>query len=164
MKKMLLAIAMVLGTVSAHATEAPAWVCHLGFKGEAHGFKVLVGNYHYHAKGNLDCVSLTGRTVHYPIKIEMKAKPLSPQIAFGHMELIGQAAEISLLDTTPESIFGSYLVGQGQAAVLGGVGIISATRIEFPAIAMQVSLQFAKGFGVNLGLNKMKITLDQDQN
>lgn len=161
---MLLAIAMVLGTVSAQASEAPAWVCHLGFKGEAHGFKVLVGNYHYHGKGDLNCVSLSGKKVHYPINIFMKAKPLSPQVAFGHMELYGQAAEISLFDTTPESIFGSYLVAQGQAAVLGGVGIISATRIEFPAIALQVSLQFAKGFGVNLGLNRMVIALDQEEN
>lgn len=162
MKKVLLTIAMVLGTASAQAYQAPAWACNLSFKGEAHGFKILFGNYHYNGKGNLNCVNLTGQTVHYPVKVTMKAKPLSPQIAFGHMELFGQAAEIALFDSAPESILGSYLVAQAQGAVIGGVGIVTATRIDLPTLALKVSLQFAKGFGVNLGLNRMDITLDQE--
>lgn len=164
MKKALLTFAMVLGTASAQAYQAPAWACNLYFKGEAHGFKVLFGKYEYEGKGDLNCISFSGEKAHYPVNVAMKAQPLSPQIAFGRMELTGQAAEISLFDTSPESILGSYLVGQAQGAIIGGVGIITATRIDLPTIALKVSLQFTKGFGVNLGLNKMDITLDQERN
>ncbi|QDK39302.1 hypothetical protein [Bdellovibrio sp. NC01] len=160
MKKVLLAIAMVLGTATANASiEAPAWACNLAFKGEAQGFKVILGSYHYEGQGDLNCVSLTGQTAHYPVRVTMKAKPLSPQVAFGRMELSGQAAEIALFDTNPESILGTYYVAQAQAAVLGGVGLITATRIDLPTMALKVSLQFAKGFGVNLGVNRMEISL-----
>lgn len=160
MKKVLLAIAMVLGTATANASlEAPAWACNLAFKGQAQGFKVILGNYHYEGQGDLNCVSLTGQTAHYPVNVTMKAKPLSPQVAFGRMELTGQAAEIALFDTNPESILGTYYVAQAQAAVLGGVGLITATRVDLPTMALKVSLQFAKGFGVNLGVNRMEISL-----
>ncbi|MDG0815172.1 hypothetical protein [Bdellovibrio svalbardensis] len=164
MKKVMLVIAMVLGTASAHALEAPAWACNLAFKGEARGFKVILGDYAYQGKGDLNCVSLSGATAHYPVNVTMKAKPLSPQIAFGRMELTGQAAEIALFDTNPASILGTYYVAQAQGAILGGVGLITATRVDLPTMALKVSLQFAKGFGVNLGLNRMDITLDQDRN
>ncbi|MGZ3775409.1 MAG: hypothetical protein ACXVCY_08080 [Pseudobdellovibrionaceae bacterium] len=162
MKKMLLTAAIVLGATSANAFQAPAWACNLSFKGQAHGLKVLFGHYQYEGKGDLNCINVTGQTAHYPVKVNMKAKPLSPQIAFGHMELAGQAAEISLFDSTPESILGTYYVAQAQGAVIGGVGIVTATRVDLPAVALKVSLQFTKGFGINLGLNKMTIALDQE--
>jgi hypothetical protein len=37
--------------------------------------------------------------------------------------------------------------------------LITANRIDLPTLALKVSLQFAKGFGVNLGLNRMEIAL-----
>ncbi|MBO9667553.1 MAG: hypothetical protein J7501_12160 [Bdellovibrio sp.] len=164
MKKAFLALAIVLGATSAHAFTAPAWACNLNFKGEASGFKVILGNYQYDGKGTLSCMSPTGETAEYPVTVKMKAKPLSPQVALGHMTLTGQAAEIALFDTNPESILGTYYVAQAQGAIIGGVGVITATRIDLPTMALKVSLQFARGFGVNLGLNRMEIALDQDRN
>jgi hypothetical protein len=163
MKKVLLTIAIVLGAASAQAYTAPAWACNLSFKGTAQGFKIILGKYHYAGKGDLRCVSLTGQTEHYPVTVTMKAAPLSAQIALGRMELTGQAAEIALFDKNPESILGTYYVAQAQGAILGGVGIITATRIDLPTFALKVSLQFAKGLGINLGLNRMEIALDQSR-
>lgn len=162
MKKMLLAIAMVLGAAQAHAFTAPAWACSLSFKGEAEGLKVIVGNYTFDGKGSLLCVSPTGQHVDYPVTVTMNAKKFSPQISFGHMQLAGQAVEFSLLNMNPENVLGTYYVAQGQAAIAGGVGVITATKVGLPELALQVSLQFARGLGVNLGLNKMVIALDEE--
>lgn len=163
MKKALLAFAIILGTASAQAYEAPAWACNLSFKGVAKGFKVILGSYQFNGKGDLKCVSFSGETAHYPVNVTMKAKPLSPQVAFGRIALIGQALEISLFDADPESILGNYLVAQAQGAVIAGAGIITATRIDLPTFAVKIALQFAKGFGVNVGLTKMNISLDQER-
>lgn len=160
----MLMIAMVLGTASAHALEAPAWACSLSFRGQAQGIKILLGHYQYNGKGDLNCVSALGHTAHYPVTVTMKAKAFSPQVALGRMELIGQAAEIALFDTNPESILGTYYVAQAQGAVLGGVGIITATRVDLPTMALKVSLQFARGLGINVGLNRMEIALDEGRN
>jgi hypothetical protein len=77
------------------------------------------------------------------------------------MKLSGQAVEFSLLNLQPEDVLGTYYVAQGQAAVAGGVGVITAAKVGLPQLAIQVSLQFARGLGVNLGLNKMHIELAQ---
>ena len=68
-------------------------------------------------------------------------------------------AEIALLTTNPEAIRCTFYVAQAQGSVIEGVGLITATRIDLPTLALKVSLQFAKGFGVNLGLNRMEIAL-----
>lgn len=159
MKKMILAIAMVLGASSAHAFTAPAWACSLNFNGTAKGLKVIVGEYKFTGKGNLLCATPTGEVADYPVTVTMDAAPLSPQVSFGYMKLAGQAVEFSLLNLQPEDVLGTYYVAQGQAAVAGGVGVIAATKVGLPQLAIQVSLQFARGLGVNLGLNKLHIEL-----
>jgi len=161
MKKVMLAIAMVLGVSQAHAFTAPAWACSLNFKGEARGLKVIVGEYKFAGKGNLLCATPTGQVADYPVTVTMNAAPLSPQISFGYMKLSGQAVEFSLLNLNPEDVLGTYYVAQGQAAVAGGVGIITAAKVGLPQLSLQVALQFARGLGINLGLNKMTIALDQ---
>lgn len=161
MKKVILAIAMVLGVSQAHAFQAPAWACSMGFKGTAKGVKILVGSYKFSGKGNLLCVSPTGQTADYPVTVTMNAAPLSPQISLGYMQLSGQAVEFSLFNLNPEDVLGTYYIAQGQAAVAGGVGVITAAKVGLPELALQISLQFARGLGVNLGLNKMHIELDK---
>lgn len=163
MKKVLLTLALVFGAAQAHAMQAPAWACSLDFSGTAQGVKILIGHYAFNGTGNLDCVSPTGQTAHYPVTITMNAAPLSPEIGFGHVSLYGQAADISLFNMTPDALLGTYYVAQGQAAVIGGVGIITAVKVGAPQLDLKVSLQFARGFGINLGLNKMQIALDQSR-
>jgi len=162
MKKAILAIAMFLGVSQAQAFTAPAWACSLSFKGEARGLKLIVGDYKFDGKGSLFCVSPTGQNVDYPVTVTMNAKKLSPQISFGKMKLAGQAIEFSLLNLNPEDVLGTYYVAQGQAAVAGGVGIITAAKVGLPQLSIQVALQFARGLGINLGLNKMVIALDEE--
>ena len=133
----------------------------MGFKGTAKGVKILVGSYKFSGKGNLLCVSPTGQTADYPVTVTMNAAPLSPQISLGYMQLSGQAVEFSLFNLNPEDVLGTYYIAQGQAAVAGGVGVITAAKVGLPELALQISLQFARGLGVNLGLNKMHIELDK---
>jgi hypothetical protein len=160
MKKVILAIAMVLGVSQAHAIQAPAWACSLSFKGEAEGLKLIYGHYSFDGRGNLFCFSPTGQSVNYPVRVTMNAKKLSPQISFGRMKLFGQASEFSLFNMSPKHVLGTYHVAQGQAAIIGGIGIITASKVDLPQFALQISLQFARGFGMNLGLNRMVIALD----
>jgi hypothetical protein len=75
------------------------------------------------------------------------------------MELNGQSMEFGLLDATPKSLFGEYIVAQAQGAIIGGVGVLTATKVGFPDLALKISLQFARGFGINLGVNTMHIKL-----
>lgn len=164
MKKVLLTIALVLGAAQAQAFTAPAWMCKLDFAGTAKGIKVIVGSFKFDGQGDLDCISATGQTAHYPVTVLMDAAPLSPQIGFGKMKLNGMAADIALGSQNPEDILGNYYIAQGQAAILGGVGVITAVRADLPELALKVSLQFARGFGINLGLNKMVIALDESRN
>jgi hypothetical protein len=164
MKKVLAAMAIVLGATQAHAVTAPAWVCGLNFSGTEQGIKVLIGSFSFKGQGDLSCVSATGQRADYPVTVTMKAAPLSPQIAFGKMKLNGLAADITLGSQNPEDILGTYYVAQGAAAVVGGVGVITAVHANLPSLALKVSLQFARGFGINLGLNRMDIALDETRN
>ena len=163
MKKVLAAIAIVLGATQAQAAAAPAWVCGLNFAGTAKGIKLLIGTYSFKGEGELSCVSANGHRAEYPVTITMKAAPLSPGLSLGKMKLNGLAADISLGSQNPEDILGTYYVAQGQAAIIGGVGVITAVHADLPSLALKVSLQFARGFGINLGLNRMEIALDQSR-
>lgn len=160
MKKFILAIAMVLGVSQAQAHSVPAWVCSMGFRGASEGFKLIYGSYAFNGRGSLLCTSPGGKTVNYPVIITMNARKFSPQVSFGRMKLVGKAVEFALFERNPEDILGTYYIAQGQAAVIGGAGAITATKVGFPEIVLHVSLQFARGLGVNLGLNKMVIALD----
>ncbi len=166
MKAVLLSLALVFGLSQAHAQveqqevkSLPAWACAMHFKGKAAGVKFLLGFYHFDGVGTLNCTSASGVKKSYPIKLTMKAKPLSAQISLGKMELTGLAADISLFSSNPEALLGNYYLVQGQASVIRGLGIITAVHTDLPSLSLNISLQFAKGFGINLGLNKLKIEL-----
>ena len=165
MKKTLIALALGLMTFQAHAIQSPAWVCSLGFKGRAVGAKLILGSYRFHGHGTLSCVNPTGQHESYPVLVDMHAKPISLGASLGYMELYGQTAEIALSDTSkgPETLLGNYYIAQAQAALIGGAGVITAVHVNNSSLALKVALQLAKGFGVNLGLNRMTISLDQSR-
>ncbi|MGZ3747968.1 MAG: hypothetical protein ACXWRE_11390, partial [Pseudobdellovibrionaceae bacterium] len=87
MKKIILAVAMVLGVSQAHAHGIPAWVCSMRFKGEAEGLKLIYGDYTFNGRGELFCVNPAGHKESYPVIVSMNSKKLSPQVSFGHMRL-----------------------------------------------------------------------------
>lgn len=169
MKKILvLALALACGLGFTHKAEAadaggPLWVCQIGFKGEAKGFKVLLGKYQFQAAGNMNCVSILGHTVHYPVWLTMKALPLSPGIAIGKYKVYGQSGEISLFNCDPDELLGKYMIAQAHATILGGVGAITAVKLGNPQLALALSINVQKGFGFDLSVNQLRITLREDE-
>lgn len=165
MKSVLAAMAMVfgLGLTTQAKADIPAWACNMTFKGQASGLKVIVGKYKLEAKGSLRCISASGVTESYPITLKAKSHFIGPQVAFGKMAFVGTAANIALFTNNPKDLLGNYLLVQGQASVIRGVGVLAAAHTDIPALTVNLSLQFTKGFGVNLGLEKLNIALDQDR-
>ena len=170
MKKLLvLALTLACGIGFTHKAEAaeaggPLWVCQIGFKGEAKGFKVLFGKYKFEAAGNMNCVSILGHTVHYPVWLTMNALPLSPDVAIGKYKVYGQSGEISLFNCDPDELLGKYMIGQAHATILGGVGAITAVKLGNPQLALALSINVQKGFGFDLSVNQLRITLRDDSN
>lgn len=165
MKQVLVAMAIVfgLGLTSQAKADIPAWACNMTFKGQASGLKVIVGKYHLAAKGDLRCVSASGVTESYPITLKAKSHFIGPKVALGKVAFVGAAANIALFTNNPQDLLGNYLLAQGQASVIRGVGVLAALHTDIPAITVNLSLQFTKGFGANLGFDKLKIELDQDR-
>ncbi|WP_413290562.1 hypothetical protein [Bdellovibrio sp. HCB337] len=165
MKKLIFTtLALVLGfggfglSEAKAETGAPLWVCQMGFKGNASGFKILFGKYEFHGTGQLNCVNIIGQTVSYPINLDMKAKPLSLGVAIGKYKMYGQALEISLFNCDPDELLGKYMIAQTHATIIGGVGAFTAVKLGNPQLALEVSLQFTKGFGLDLSLNQLRIS------
>jgi hypothetical protein len=167
MKKVLLALAVVLGAASAQATTSAkasqAWNCSFGFNGVSTGVKIFIGFYNFNGKGSLQCVSDAGETVTYPVKVTMRAAPLSPSISLGVMHLYARALDFRIENQSPLDVLGTYSLAQGQAAVIGGLGVVTALHETSPNFALKLSLQLAHGLGVNLGLNRMHVELDRGQ-
>jgi hypothetical protein len=176
MKHILCTLILVLGFATAHAQEeevltvpqdadmtvdaAPAWACSLSFRGTGSGLKIIVGRYHFVGHGRLNCTNVTGHKASYKVRITMRTAILSPGVSIGKFEMQGRSAEISLLNSSPRALLGDYLIAQGNGAIVRGVGAITAVKVGTPQVAVKVSLQFLKGFGINLALNKMNIALE----
>jgi hypothetical protein len=165
MKSVLVAMAMVfgLGLTSQAKADIPAWACNMTFKGEAKGVKLIIGKYNLDAKGSLRCVSASGVTESYPITLKAKSRFIGPQVALGKLQFVGAAANIALFTNNPQDLLGNYLLVHGQASVIRGAGVLAAAHTDIPALTVNLSLQFTKGFGVNLGLEKLAIELDHDR-
>lgn len=165
MKKIIfLTLALTLGFAGIGRSEAqakkgaPLWVCHLGFKGTAKGFKILLGKYRFHGTGRLSCVNIIGQTVSYPVALDMRAKILSPGVAIGKYRMYGTSAEISLFNCDPDELLGKYMIAQAHATLIGGVGVITAVKLGNPQLALTLSVQVSKGLGLDLSLNQLRIT------
>lgn len=165
MKKIIfLTLALTLGFAGFGHTEAnaktgaPLWVCQLGFKGAASGFKVILGKYQFNGTGRLNCINIIGQTVSYPVALNMRAHLISPGVAIGKYKMYGQSAEVSLFNCDPDELLGKYMIAQTHATIIGGVGAITAVKLGNPQLALAISLQFTKGFGVDLSLNQLRIS------
>ncbi|MCB0384700.1 MAG: hypothetical protein KDD43_04845 [Bdellovibrionales bacterium] len=157
MKKLLIALATMV-SMQAFA-ESPLWTCAMEFDAQGKGLQVLLGKYEVQGQGTLDCYGISGDEVSIPIKITMDSKPLALRVAFGKLNAKGVTAQIALFANNPEDLLGTYLAVRAEAAVIGGVGAFVATHADFPALVLNVGLEFTHGFGVNLGIEKMKIEM-----
>lgn len=137
-----------------------AWTCGMEFRGVASGVRVIIGRYTFNGTGTLKCTGANGKKVSYPIRVTMRSGVVSPGVSIGHQELIGRAADISLLHSNPKALLGNYYIAHGQGSIVRGAGVITGVKAgSDPQITVKVSLQFTKGLGVNLGLDRMKISL-----
>lgn len=138
---------------------ASAWACTMAFQGKGHGLKVILGRYRFLGYGILKCTSAKGEHASYKVKITMRTAILSPGLSIGRFEMKGRSAEISLANSSPRAVLGDYYIAQGNGAIRRGVGVITAVKVGNPQLALKLSLQFLKGFGINLSMNKMQISL-----
>ncbi len=163
MKSVLVVMAMVFGLGLQAQADVPAWACNMTFKGQASGIKLIIGKYKLDAQGTLRCVSASGVTESYPITLKAKSHFIGPQVALGKQSFVGTAANIALFTNNPKDLLGNYAFVHGQATIIRGVGVLAAAHTDIPALTVNLSLQFTKGFGVNLGVEKLVIALDHDR-
>lgn len=183
MKKLALILAVSLTGIFAHANtdsyidesefqtiqpmggemnaESIVWACGMKFSGTSKGFKIIVGKFKTVAYGTLKCTSLH-KNYSQKIKIEIGHHWIGPTAGIGWFKLAGKAATFSLLNCDPSKVLGKYLVAQGEAAIIGGVGAFTAVKVGFPQLAVDISLQLLKGFGVQVGIDKMRISAVSD--
>ena len=158
MKKFLMIATLSLLAFSAQANEGrAAWICGLNFHGESRGVQLLLGSFKTVATGELNCADGVGGVYKSPVRISMQSRFLAPTVGVGMFKMAGLATEISLLNSHPSVLFGNYLVAQGEVALVGGVGAFTAVRVSPPQIALNVSVQLLSGFGLEAGIQRMKI-------
>jgi hypothetical protein len=159
--KTLLTIAFLASASVASATEVPAWLCAMNFEGVSKGVQILIGHSEFKGQGTVVCKAVSGQEVSYPVKITMKAKPLAPKISLGYQKVYGESLKLALSSGQPEDLLGTYVIAQGRAAIVGGVGVITAVRASDKNLSFDLALHVSKGLGVDLGFSKMKIELDE---
>ncbi len=142
---------------------SPLWTCNIAFTGEAEGFQVILGKFEVNGQGEINCVSPTGDTYDAPVTIEMGSAPLAARVAIGKFDVVGQSLNISLFTGSPENLLGTYIVGHAQGSVIAGIGAITGVHSHLPELGVTINLQVLKGFGVNVGLSRMKIKLDESR-
>lgn len=170
MKRILVVLVLCLaGTMARANTDAAAdtdltiqgklsWTCGLAFAGTSMGLKIILGEFSTNAIGILKCVDLEGNHFNRNVSITMDSYFLSPVVGFGYFKFAGVSSEISLLNCNPSVLFGNYLVVQGQGAVIGGAGTFAAVRVRPPQVALNIALKLEKGFGVQVGVERLKIS------
>lgn len=159
MKKIFVIVALGLIGMTANAGQRqPLWTCALHFHGVSKGAQIIVGKFKTVAKGEMDCIGLTGKTYHQDVKVTLGGDPVALNVGLGKFELCGAALNIHLFAGRPEHLFGDYLAANGQAAVLGGAGAFTAVRLAPPQLAMSVSIQLLHGLGIQAGINSMNIS------
>ncbi len=140
------------------ATAGKVWACGLKFSGTSHGLKVIVGHFKTVGHGTLSCKSVFGESYSRHVNVTIGHHWIGPTAGIGYFKLRGVSSEISLLNHSPNAILGNYLVAQGEAAIVGGVGAFTAVKVGMPQLAVNISLQLLKGFGVQVGIDRLSIT------
>lgn len=157
------AVAAIMLSGAMAQADVPAWLCNLNFNGVSKSVQIIIGKSEFNGKGTVRCVSASKEQVEFPVLVTMETKPIAPKIGLGKMHLYGEALQIALLNGAPESLLGNYLVLEGRAAVIGGVGVIAAVSANDERLAFNVSVQLIKGLGFDLGFRKMNISLDMSR-
>lgn len=134
------------------------WACGLTFKGKSMGLKLIVGHFKTVAYGTLSCKSIKGTYYSRDVRVSIGHHWIGPTAGIGYFHLAGISSEISLFNSSPDVILGKYMVTQGEAAIIGGVGAFSASKVGLPQLAMNVSVQLLHGLGIQVGIDKLTIS------
>lgn len=167
MKKMLLSVftvsALVFTATAARAASPevsqPVWNCALTFDAQGGGFQFFVGDFRLRGPGLIRCMDIAGNSEVIPVTVQLGGKPLAAQIAVApSMELKGVATGIGL-NSSPESLLGHYLVASfdGAFGILGGGAVVGVHGAR-NALDFDLSLQYAKGLGVQAGFSTLEIS------
>ncbi len=138
--------------------NAVGWVCGFAFKGTSKGIKVIVKHFKTEAYGVLKCKGVPGQSFTRDVKITIGHHWIGATAGIGYFKLAGVSSEVSLLNCSPDKIFGKYVVAQGEGAIIGGVGAFTAVKVGLPQLAFNISIQLLKGLGVQVGVDKLTIT------
>ncbi|MFN7905159.1 MAG: hypothetical protein ACK5P5_08240 [Pseudobdellovibrionaceae bacterium] len=165
MKSMFLTAIVVLSSSLGLASQPHAqgetglgWLCGMTFEGTSKGVQFIIGNFKTEATGTLECLDSSGARFERPVRISMINRSFAPAMGLGYFEFKGVTAQISLMNASPDMLLGEYYLAQGQIAVVGGVSLMTATKLGTPQLAFQLSLQANEGIGFHVGLNKMTIS------
>ncbi len=134
------------------------WACAISFQGVSQGAQFILGKFKTEAVGTMSCGDANGNRVDRGIHVDMSRNWIAPSVGIGYFEFAGASTEVSLLNASPEVLYGDYLIAQGQIAVIGGVSVMTAVKVGAPQLALQLSIQANHGLGVQLGFNRMRIT------
>jgi hypothetical protein len=175
MKNLIFAIVVIASSFSgigslAHAesdqfeqngARAPIWTCNMKFAGEGHGFQVVLGRFKLNGAGTIYCWNPLGDTQTIPVLVTMKSAIVSPNVSVGKFNFTGRSLDLSLGNFSPEKLLGRYRVAHGHGAFIGGAGVLTGVKVGIPQLALKVSVEFDRGFGFSLGLNRMMVELDE---
>lgn len=170
MKCLMIMLALTLSGMWAHAESMDqmdtdvnvqgklSWTCGLTFTGTSEGVKVILGHFTTEAVGRLKCIDLEGHHFSKDVRVSMGSHWIGPVVGIGHFKFAGVSSEISLFNCSPNVLFGKYLVGHGQGAIIGGAGTFAAVRVKPPEVAMNISLKLLHGFGAQVGIESMTLS------
>ncbi len=90
----------------------------------------------------------------------MGGKFFQPQVAIGWLTVKGVAKSIGI-NGDPSSLAGKYYVANAAVAIISGVGATVGFDVtNNDNLAFQMSVQTTKGFGVSVGVEQMKLEID----
>ena len=164
MKQFLIGAMLVASSFSAFANThvqgetGLGWVCGLTFEGTSKGVQFFIGSFQTQATGKISCLNNEGRQEVRPVMITMTNRKFAPAIGAGYFEFKGMSGQISLLNASPDVLFGDYYIAQAQAAWALGASVMTATKLDTPQLAIQIGIQANEGIGLHIGLNKMTIS------
>lgn len=150
-------LALSLIGFSANASQ-PAWICAMNFEGQSKGVQVIVGHFSTTATGSIECVGLDGAKYQKNVNIKMGMGPIAPAFGVGEFSFKGVSLGISLFNCHPDALLGNYVVVKGHGSAVIGAGAFVAAKVDLPQIAVQVATELTHGFGVEVGVRRMKIT------
>lgn len=148
---------IVLGSYPPGAQAAPpAWNCNMTFDVSGAGLQFIVGYFELSGTGYMTCIDAERSVVVTPIKVALGGSPLAARAAIvPYMRVHGGASNVGLPEAL-DDIYGTYAVVDARGSFIVGGGV-NATLKNPNGVTFRISLDVASGFGVEAGLDSLRI-------